>query len=58
MDQEAIEKRLVDVVIRHGMCETIPEKFRATLAIRDEFRQRIGGSIYALFDDSVSNTFG
>ena len=52
-----IEKRLVNVVVRHGARETLPEKWCATLAIRDEFQRRIGGSIYALFDDAVSNTF-
>ena len=52
-----IEKRLVNVVIRHGVRASIPEKWRATLAIRDEFQRRIGGSVYALFDDAVINTF-
>ena len=52
-----IEKRLVDVVIRHGVRDSMPEKWSATLAIRDEFQRRIGGSIYALFDDVVTNTF-
>lgn len=52
-----IEKRLIDVALRHGVRSNTPDKWRATLAIRDDFQHRIGGSIYALFDDVVSNTF-
>lgn len=52
-----IEKRLLDVALRHGVTEYSVEKWRATLAIRDEFSRRAGRSIYALFDDAVRVTF-
>lgn len=53
-----IEKRLVSVVLRHGVTPNLAEKWRATLAIRDDFERRMGCSIYTLFDDAVANTFG
>ena len=52
-----IEKRLVSVAIRHGVTPQTPEKWRATLEIRDEFSRRAGKSIYALFDDVGRVTF-
>ena len=52
-----IEKRLIDVALRHGVSERTPEKWRAIFAIRDEFERRMGASVYAPFDEAVSNTF-
>lgn len=53
-----IEKRLVSVAIRHGVTPQTPEKWRATLAIREDFERRMGASVYSLFDDAVKVTFG
>lgn len=52
-----IEKRLVSVAIRHGVTPQTPEKWRATLAIREDFERRMGASVYSLFDDAVKVTF-
>lgn len=52
-----IEKRLIDVALRHGVLANTPEKWRAVFAIRDQFERRMGTSIYAPFDEAVSNTF-
>jgi len=52
-----IEKRLVDVALRHGVPPTIPDKWRATMEIRAEFEARMGKSVYDLFEDVVRNTF-
>lgn len=53
-----IEKRLVDVVIRHGVNPYMQGKWRATLEICAEYEKRMGCSVYSLFDDVIANTFG
>ena len=52
-----MEKRLVDVVLRHGFnARTLP-KWQAFVSLREEFDTATGGSIYALLPEVVSNTF-
>lgn len=53
-----IEKRLVSVVIRHGVNPYLQGKWRATMEIRENFEKRMGCSVYSLFDDVIVNTFG
>lgn len=54
-----VEKRLVDVAIRHGgITDAVVRKWAATLEIRREFEARMGCSVYFLFKDSILNTFG
>lgn len=53
-----IEKRLVDVALRHGVNAFTLEKWSAFFTIRDEFEQAVGGSIYLLLPGVVENTFG
>lgn len=53
-----IEKRLVSVVIRHGVNPHLQGKWRATMEIREDFEKRMGCSVYSLFDDVIVNTFG
>jgi hypothetical protein len=53
-----IEKRLVDVALRLGVNALTVEKWRAFLAIKDEFDAAVGGSIYDVLPDVVANTFG
>jgi hypothetical protein len=43
-----IEKRLVDVALRHGFNDLTLDKWRAFLAIQKDFEQTIGASIYTL----------
>lgn len=52
-----IEKRLIDVALRHGVTPEAREKWRATLDICRSFEQKMGCSVYSLFDEAVSNTF-
>lgn len=52
-----IEKRLVDVVLRHGAPPDLREKWRALFDIRAQFERRLGHSLYALFPEAVENTF-
>jgi hypothetical protein len=53
-----IEKRFVDVALRHGVNAFTVEKWRAFLAIKEEFDAAVGGSIYDVLPDVVGNTFG
>jgi putative nucleotidyltransferase with HDIG domain len=54
----AIEKRLVDVALRHGFNDCTLAKWRAILALEQEFSAAIGGSIYAVLPGVIENTFG
>ncbi len=53
-----IEKRLVDVALRHGFNDFTLEKWRAFLQLQRDFEQTMGCSIYALLPGVVENTFG
>lgn len=53
-----MEKRLVDVALRHGEFPGMVEKWRAFKAIQVELEARIGGSIYALFPECAGVTLG
>lgn len=53
-----IEKRMLDVTLRYGVNGYTVAKWRATLAIRDDFEAAMGCSIYSLLPGVVENTFG
>lgn len=53
-----IEKRLVDVALRHGFNDLTLDKWRAYLGLRAEFDEATGGSIYRLLPGVVEHTFG
>ena len=53
-----MEKRLVDVALRHGFNDYTLAKWRAYAAIRDEFDAACGASIYSLIPGVVKHTFG
>ncbi|HBM81042.1 MAG: HD domain-containing protein [Clostridiales bacterium] len=53
-----IEKRMVDVALRHGIHEGIIPKWKATFETKDYFERKIGKSIYSLLPGVVENTFG
>jgi hypothetical protein len=53
-----IEKRLVDVALRHGFNEHTLVKWRAYLGLRQEFDEAVGGSVYRLLPRVVETTFG
>lgn len=52
-----IEKRMVDVALRHGVNGLTVEKWKAYLRIQKEFEQLIGGSIYRILPGVIDNTF-
>lgn len=52
-----IEKRMIDVALRHGIHDGILRKWRATFETKNYFEQKIGKSIYNLLPGVVENTF-
>lgn len=52
-----VEKRFVDVALRHGVNAFTVEKWRAFLAVKEEFDAAVGGSIYDVLDGVIENTF-
>ena len=52
-----LEKRFVDVVFRHGFNDFTVNKWRATFAIKEQFEQEIGCSIYELLPNVAKTTF-
>ena len=52
-----MEKRMLDVAMRHGVNEYTIEKWKATFEIQKYFEERIGKSIYSVLPNVVENTF-
>lgn len=53
-----IEKRLMDVAMRHGFNEYTLDKWRATFDVQKYFEDRIGKSIYEVLPNIKESTFG
>jgi hypothetical protein len=53
-----VEKRLMDVALRHGVNEFSVPRWKAFFGIQKEFEGIIGQSIYKVLDGVVENTFG
>lgn len=53
-----IEKRLMDVALRHGVNDFSVPRWKAFLEIQKEFESAIGQSIYKALNGVVENTFG
>jgi hypothetical protein len=53
-----IEKRFVDVALRHGIGQYTLLRWKAYLNLQDEFEKAINMSIYACLPGIVKNTFG
>lgn len=53
-----VEKRLMDVALRHGVNEFSVSRWRAFLEIQKEFEGAISRSIYKVLPGVVENTFG
>lgn len=49
-----MEKRLMDVVLRHGMIDNAVEKWKAYLALRDRFSAKMGHNLYDLFPECAA----
>ena len=52
-----MEKRMVDVVLRHGTNEYMLPKWKATFDIKTYFEQIIQQSVYMVLPGVVQNTF-
>ncbi|KOF57611.1 hypothetical protein AGR56_14945 [Clostridium sp. DMHC 10] len=53
-----IEKRMIDVALRHGIHENTINKWKRTFENKKYFEEKMGKSIYSLLDGVVQNTFG
>ena len=52
-----MEKRLIDVALRHGTNDLVVPKWKALFSIFDDFESLLGASLYSLFPEVVGNTF-
>lgn len=52
-----IEKRMIDVALRHGLNEYIVPKWRQTFQIQKYFEELMGKSLYSALPGVVENTF-
>ena len=53
-----MEKRMIDVIRRHGCIPLTPQKIRSTMEIFEYFQNKMGKNLYSLFPEAVENTFG
>ena len=51
-----VEKRLVDVALRHGVTELSIEKWKAFLQLKKQFDRKCGCSIYFLLPGVLENS--
>ncbi|MFD3157298.1 GNAT family N-acetyltransferase [Haloimpatiens sp. FM7330] len=52
-----MEKRLVDVALRHGVNEYIVTKWKAFMELKNYFEKKMGKSIYSVLPNVIENTF-
>jgi putative nucleotidyltransferase with HDIG domain len=52
-----IQKRLVDVALRHGVNEYVIPKWKAFMKLLNYFEEKIGKSIYSILPGVIENTF-
>lgn len=52
-----MEKRMVDVALRHGIHEHILPKWKAAFETKEYFEKKMGKSIYSVLPGVVENTF-
>ncbi|MBD8047822.1 HD domain-containing protein [Clostridium faecium] len=52
-----MEKRMVDVALRHGIHEHIIDKWKATFETKLYFEEKMGKSLYSVLPGVVENTF-
>lgn len=52
-----IEKRLIDVALRHGVNEYSVSKWKSFIELQNYFEEKIGKSVYSILPGVVENTF-
>ncbi len=50
-----IEKRMIDVISRHGVCAQTSERIKETYRIKNYFDQKLGYNLYDLFPEIKEN---
>ena len=53
-----LEKRMIDVALRHGTNEYTIQKWKAFIDIQTYFEQKMGQSIYKVLPSVAETTFG
>lgn len=53
-----IEKRLVDVAVRHDVNEYTVPKWKAFLELKKHFEEKMGKSLYSILPGVIENTLG
>lgn len=52
-----MEKRLIDVALRHGVNEYTVSKWKAFMELKNYFEEKMGKSIYSILPGVIENTF-
>lgn len=52
-----LEKRLIDVALRHGVNEHTVPKWKAILGVKQYFENKMGKSVYDILPRVIENTF-
>ncbi len=52
-----LERRMIDVALRHGVNNYTIAKWKATFTIKKHFEECIGGSLYRVLPGVIENTF-
>lgn len=50
-----IDKRMIDVISRHGVCARTPERIRETYKLKEHFDDLLGYNLYDLFPEIKDN---
>ena len=53
-----MEKRLIDVALRHGLPPYMPDKWRAFMNTKKHFDRLCGANIYTLLPNVMENSYG
>jgi hypothetical protein len=53
-----MEKRMVDISMRHGVHEGTVPRWERLFKLKEYFEEKMGGSIYSVLPGVVENTFG
>lgn len=46
-----VDKRMIDIISRHGVCEKTPERIKATYALKEYFDKQLGYNLYDIFPE-------
>ncbi len=50
-----LEKRMINVIMRHGVCDKTVERIKATYALKEYFDKLLGYNMYDIFPEAKEN---